>query len=137
MGETDEKESRGDYVMQTMLTCIGNKRKLVKQLYGIIDDIRQQLGKSKLILVDGFAGSSVVSRQLSYLADTLYSNDMELYSYLMAQCYLVTPTPAEMHQIHFHISEMNRIAQDGPFIEGIICKLYAPQNTIDIKEGER
>jgi hypothetical protein len=68
----DAEDEKGDYVMQTMLTCIGNKRKLVKQIYGIIDDIRQQLGKSKLILVDGFAGSSVVSRQLSYLADTLY-----------------------------------------------------------------
>ena len=32
---------------------------------------------------------------------------------------------------------MNNIAENGPFIEGIICKLYAPKNTKDIKEGER
>jgi adenine-specific DNA-methyltransferase len=32
---------------------------------------------------------------------------------------------------------MNNIADNGPYIEGIICKLYAPKDSEDIKEGER
>jgi adenine-specific DNA-methyltransferase len=32
---------------------------------------------------------------------------------------------------------MNEIAEKGPYIEGIICKLYAPKDSNDIQEGER
>jgi len=125
------------FVYQTMLTCIGNKRKLVSNIRAIIDEIRQILSKDKLNIVDGFAGSSVVSRELSDVADNLYTNDLELYSYLMAYCYLVTPTEAQKHAIRQHIQTMNELAEKGPYVEGIICKLYAPKDTHDIKEGER
>lgn len=124
-----------DFVTQTMLTCIGNKRKLVKNIRNIVDEVRGILSKDKLNIVDGFAGSTVVSRELSFVADNLYVNDMELYSYLMAQCFLVNPLQKE--KIVEHIQTMNIIAETGPYVEGIICKLYAPKDTMDIKEGER
>ena len=134
--ETNEtKES--DYVYQTMLTCIGNKRKLVTNIRSIMDDIRKMLEKDKLNIVDGFAGSSVVSRELTYIADNIYTNDLELYSYLMAYCYLVHPTDTQKERILSHINNMNTLAENGPFVEGIICKLYAPKDTHDIKENER
>lgn len=50
------------FVFQTMLTCIGNKRKLVNNIKTIIDEVRTILSKdklNKLNIVDGFAGSSV------------------------------------------------------------------------------
>lgn len=125
------------FVFQTMLTCIGNKRKLVNNISSIIDELRQILGKDKLNIVDGFAGSSVVSRELSYFADNLYVNDLEYYSYLMAYCYLVKPTAIQREHIIHHIAAMNNIALIGPFKEGIICKHYAPKETNNIKEGER
>ena len=126
-----------DFVFQTMLTCIGNKRKLVKYITNIVNDVRKILNKDKLNIVDGFAGSSVVSRELSYLSNNLYTNDLELYSYLMAQCYLVTPTTEQKEKIKNHIDKMNNIAENGPYIEGIITKLYAPKDTKNIKHGER
>jgi adenine-specific DNA-methyltransferase len=125
------------FVFQTMLTCIGNKRKLVKHIRNIVDDVRILLNKDKLNIVDGFAGSSVVSRELSYVANTIYTNDMELYSYLMAYCYLVTPTKQQQDRIAEHIETMNMLAENGPYMEGIICKLYAPRETNNIQEGER
>jgi adenine-specific DNA-methyltransferase len=125
------------YVFQTMLTCIGNKRKLVTNIRAIVDDIRTSLQKDRLNIVDGFAGSTVVSRELSYVANTLYINDMELYSYLMAECYLVTPDQSMRTRISEHITKMNELAEAGPYREGIISKLYAPKDTKDIKEGER
>lgn len=124
-----------DFVNQTMLTCIGNKRKLVGNIRDIMDEVRGILSKDKLNIVDGFAGSTVVSRELSFVADHLYVNDMELYSYLMAHCFLVNPIQKE--KIAEHIQTMNIIAETGPYVEGIICKLYAPKDTMDIKEGER
>jgi len=130
-------EDRSKFVFQTMLTCIGNKRKLVSNIRAIVDDVRKLLVKDKLNIVDGFAGSSVVSRELSYISDNLYTNDMELYSYLMAYCYLVNPSLIQKERIVEHIRIMNEIAEKGPFCEGIICKLYSPKDSKNIKEGER
>jgi adenine-specific DNA-methyltransferase len=130
-------EDKNNFVYQTMLTCIGNKRKLVSHIRDIVDEVRTILSKDKLNIVDGFAGSSVVSRELSYLSDNLYTNDMELYSYLMAYCYLVYPTEHQKERISHHIHRMNEIAENGPYHEGIISKLYAPKDSKDIKEGER
>jgi adenine-specific DNA-methyltransferase len=125
------------FVYQTMLTCIGNKRKLIPYIRNIIDDVRNILSKDKLNIVDGFAGSSVVSRELSYVADNLYTNDMELYSYLMAYCYLLIPTENQKRRIAAHINTMNEIAESGTYHEGIICNLYAPKDSDSIKVGER
>jgi adenine-specific DNA-methyltransferase len=132
--ELDKKQS---YVYQTMLTCIGNKRKLVNNIRNIVDDVRKILEKDKLNIVDGFAGSSVVSRELSYISNNLYTNDLELYSYLMAYCYLVKPSLSQRDRIINHIHKLNELAENGPYIEGIICKYYAPKETNNIQEGER
>jgi len=125
------------FVFQTMLTCIGNKRKLVKDIYNIVDDLRIKLNKEKINFVDGFAGSSVISRGMSGIVNNLYVNDLELYSYLMAKCFLEKPTEEQKERINFHLEKMNNISLNGPYTEGIICKLYAPKNTDDIKENER
>ncbi len=120
-----------------MLTCIGNKRKLVQHIKAIVDEVAATLGKDKLRLGDAFAGSTVVSRELTYSASALYTNDLELYSCLMAQCYLVTPSSAQQSRILAHINAMNERAEKGPFREGIVCKLYAPKVTTNIQEDER
>lgn len=132
-----QEASEDVYVYQTMLTCIGNKRKLVKHIRRIVDEVRVLLQKDKLHIVDGFAGSSVVSRELSYVADHIYTNDLELYAYLMAYCYLVHPSSEQKERIIKHIHTMNELAEKGPYIEGIISKLYAPQDTHHVQEGER
>ena len=130
-------DKKDPFVYQTMLTCIGNKRKLVSNIRSIMDEIRVLLSKEKLNIVDGFAGSSVVSRELSFISNHLYTNDLELYSYLMACCYLVNPTKEQKERIIGHIATMNNLAEKGPYTEGIICKLYAPKDSKNIKEGER
>ena len=102
------------YVYQTMLTCIGNKRKLVSNIRAIIDEIRTVLDKDKLNIVDGFAGSSVVSRELTYVSANIYTNDLEVYSYLMAYCYLVNPSDSQKARVIQHITAMNILAEKGP-----------------------
>jgi adenine-specific DNA-methyltransferase len=126
-----------DFVKQPMLTCIGNKRKLVSHIRGILEEVAKTLGKERLILVDGFAGSTVVSREICSLAETLYTNDLELYSYTMAKCYLVTPSEGAKARIQEHITAMNVLAEKGPYRRGILSTLYAPQHTKQIQLGER
>ncbi len=138
--ESAKKDSdpTDEYVYQTMLTCIGNKRKLVKHIFQAAKDVCKELGKDKLKILDGFAGSCVVSRQLSYLASEIWTNDLEKYSYLMAQCNLITPNVMDQKWIRGHIDIMNKLAVEGPFVEnGIISRLYAPKVTSEVKEGER
>lgn len=135
--ENDRDINHHLFVNQNMLTCIGNKRKLVLNIRSIMEDIKSILSKDKLNIVDGFSGSSVVSRELSQIAENLYTNDLERYSYLMAYCYLKTPSTQQKRTISEHIKKMNKIALNGPYYEGTISKLYAPKDTNDIKEGER
>lgn len=125
------------YTFQPMMTCIGNKRKLVPEIYNIINTVRQQLNKQSLRIADAFTGSSVVARALLSLSDILYVNDMELYSYIMAQCFLQPPSAIQISKITNHISAMNTLSINGPYIEGIITRLYAPKNTVNIQPGER
>ena len=84
-------------------------------------------------IVDGFSGSTVVSRELASLAYDIHSNDMENYAYLMARCFMEKPSQQDQEEIAFYISSMNKLAENGPYTRGIISKLYAPDNTFDIK----
>ena len=125
------------YTFQTMLTCIGNKRKLVKHIRNIVEDVGKTLNKEKLNIVDGFSGSTVVSRELSNMSDNLYINDMEYYAYLMSVCFLQTPDLESQERIKKHIEAMNNLGKEGPYVEGIISRYYAPKNTENIQKGER
>jgi len=121
-----------------MLTCIGNKRKLVSHILKIIEiDILSKSDKPKLNIVDGFGGSGVVSRTLLKCADNIHINDLELYSYTMNYCFFMKPSDENISKIKHHIDEMNKLTLNGPFVEGLICKYYAPKDTKDIKMGER
>ena len=78
-----------------------------------------------------------MSRLFTKYSHRLYSNDMELYSYIINQCFLITPNEFQVEMIRNHIQHMNHLAIHGPFQEGIITKLYAPKETFDIQKGER
>lgn len=126
------------FTYQSMLTCIGNKRKLIPHIFEIVDNLRNRLQKPKLAIMDAFTGSGVVIRGLMSLCDQVYTNDLEQYAHIMSRCFLETPTTEVQAQIAAHIDAMNRVAATGPYrLDGPISRLYAPQNTDDIKVGER
>ena len=56
---------------QTMLTCIGNKRKLVDDIIDFVEKNWNNLNKEKLNVFDGFTGSTVVARALSSVVSKL------------------------------------------------------------------
>lgn len=127
-----------EYEMQSMLTCIGNKRKLINIIKQIVEtEIKPKIDKDKLNIVDGFAGSSVVSRALSQYSNNMYSNDLEPYSYIMAKCFLIKPTQEKQLIIKQHIDSMNHLAENGPYVPGIITETYSPNDTSNPQEDER
>ena len=128
------------YVRQPMITMIGNKRKLVCGIYSVVKDVWRVCGEQRTLRVlDGFAGSGVVSRMLASSPEVgaIYSNDLETYSRLCGECYLKVPSEAERLRIAEHIAEANRLAAEGPFVEGVVSRLYAPCVTSSVQEGER
>jgi len=126
------------FLNQPMLTCIGNKRKLVRHIEAILIGVKG-VSDDGLRVMDAFAGSSVVSRMLARQASHIYINDLEQYAFIMAKGYLVRP-PTRNHEdrVRLHIERMQTLASEGPFVEdGFIARLYAPRDTKDVKHGER
>ena len=147
--------SDDEFMNQPMLTCIGNKRKLVSHIEKVAWTVKTELKVASLKTFDAFAGASsslsslhyaltplsvgstVVSRMLVSHSHTLHTNDLELYSATMAKCFLMKPTPEQQIAIRGHIQSMNVLAQDGPFTEGFISRMYAPKVTKAVQLGER
>lgn len=132
---TEESDA---YVYQAMLTCIGNKRRLVPFVLKGVERVKELLKAEKLRVLDAFCGSTVVARALSAHASELFANDIEEYSYIMQQCFLEQPADETSRaRIAHHIAEMNHLAKVGPQVEGVVCLNYAPRDTEAVKPGER
>lgn len=122
-----------DFVLQPMITYIGNKRKLVPWIMEVIES---EVGSHSLRIFDGFAGSGVVSRALMPFCKELHTNDMEYYSYILLRCFLETPTDSQNVELDKHFEEMERRCQN-PTESGFITKLYSPKNTLEPAANER
>lgn len=125
-----------EYINQPMFTYLGNKRKLLDFIEEQVLVVKKKLKKDKLVMMDGFSGSGVVARMLSGHASELHTNDLEVYADISCNCYVKQPTSSQKEKIAKHIEKMNELAENGPYVEGIMTKYYAPKNTNNIKEGE-
>ena len=91
--------TESDFVLQPMITYIGNKRKLVPWIMEIVEEISLRCDR-KINVLDGFAGSGVVSRALMPFCSQLHSNDLEYYSYILLRCFLETPSLEQREKIN-------------------------------------
>ena len=127
---------QSDFVLQPMITYIGNKRKLVPW---IVEVIEETVGSHSLRIFDGFAGSGVVSRALMPFCSELHTNDMEYYSYVLLRCFLETPSLEQTVRIDKCFEEMDILCQnmDKNGVTGFISRLYSPKNTDNPAADER
>jgi len=127
---------QSDFVLQPMITYIGNKRKLVPW---IVEVIEETVGSHSLRIFDGFAGSGVVSRALMPFCSELHTNDMEYYSYVLLRCFLETPSLEQTVRIDKCFEEMDILCQnmDKNSVTGFISRLYSPKNTDNPAADER
>lgn len=117
-----------------MFTYLGNKRKLIDGIERVVVQVKEKLGKEKIKILDAFTGTTVVSRMLSQHAHEIHTNDLELYSFIAARCFIRRPTLEQQQDIEHHIRHMNSMTEWTP---GIITELYAPKDSNNVQIGER
>jgi adenine-specific DNA-methyltransferase len=127
----EEKECPA-FLSEQIISYIGNKRKLLSFIDSAVGTIKKDLGKEKIAILDGFAGSGIVSRSLKQHASVLHSNDLEQYAEIIGSCYLSNKEDVDQNQLSEIIDELNnnKLVDREP---GFISKLYAPENDDDIK----
>lgn len=77
------------FFQEQLITYLGNKRSLLEFINRGIQFVKNKLNKNKIVSMDGFAGSGVVSRLLKMHSGELWTNDLESYSYIVNKCYLI------------------------------------------------
>ncbi|MBM3250479.1 MAG: DNA modification methylase [Candidatus Omnitrophica bacterium] len=126
------------YFTEQLITYIGNKRSLLPFINKGIEEVKKDLSRSKLVIIDGFAGSGAVSRLLKYHASQLWVNDLEDYSEIINKCYLANRSEVDAGFIESKIAWLNENKLKIPGGKaGFIEKNYAPADSENIKEGER
>lgn len=126
-----------DFLKDQLITYLGNKRSLLKFIDDVVKIVKEELGKDKLVVVDGFSGSGAVARYFKQHASKLITNDLEEYSKIINESFLKNKSDVDFEEIVRYTDLLNEKKNRTDLGEGIIEKLYAPKNTKDIKEGER
>ncbi len=121
------------YLREQLVTCIGNKRRLLDFLGEGVAAVQRRLGRDRLDVADLFAGSGVVSRSLKRHARTLISNDLEDYAAACGRCFLTNRSDVDEAELTEAVAAL-RIRPPDP---GFIAELYAPADDEAIQPGER
>ena len=125
------------YYSEQIITYMGNKRKIIPHIEGIIQIVKADLDKSYLDMGDGFSGSGIVSRLFKNHAALLYTNDLAGYSKTVNNCYLSTPDKKTTDIISLYIASANAFVNSKNNIEKKFIQLHwSPKGEI-IEEGER
>lgn len=125
------------YYTEQLITYMGNKRKIIPHIEGLLNTVKTELGQDKLVLGDGFSGSGIVSRLFKNHASRLYVNDLAGYSKTLNDCYLANPDAMMVGCIEKHIVLANtKVLDSDASEEKFIQKHWAPLSD-DVKKGER
>lgn len=130
------KEESRDYLTKQIITYIGNKRELLKEIEEEVVFVCNKLEKNKLVCLDLFSGSGVVARFLKQHSSKIIANDLEAYSKVINECFLSNKSEFDVIQFHEYLSEINRRISKKP-IKGIIRKNYSPKNDKKITVDDR
>jgi len=123
------------FLKQQIITYMGNKRKLLKAIEEVVDDISKKIDNKPLTIGDGFSGSGIVSRLFKSKAQILYTNDIAGYSKTLNECFLSTPSKSKIHNIKNYIDEANKISDVLDKKNKWFSKYWCPDG--EIKEEDR
>ena len=129
------RESR-DYLSKQIITYIGNKRELLDEIESEVLFVCDKLKKDKLVCLDLFSGSGVVSRFLKQYSSLIMANDLEAYSKVINECFLSNKSEFDLESFNHYLAEINRRIEEKP-IKGIIRKNYSPKNDKKIVAEDR
>ncbi len=126
-----------EYLSRQLITYIGNKRALLHQIGGAVEEVKRRLGKDKLRVFDAFSGSGVVSRYLKQHASLLVSNDIEGYAAVVSRCYLRNRSTVDFAALAQVVELLNRRVETESLPPGFIEELYAPRDEAAIAKDDR
>ena len=124
-----------EYLSEQIITYLGNKRSLLKEIEKEIITIKKKLKKEKIVACDLFSGSGVVARMLKQHCSLIIANDLEEYSYLINKCYLSNKNDFDFEEYNKYLDYLIVKCELEPFI-GLITETYAPkdENNITIED---
>lgn len=132
----DNMQESKEYLSKQILTYLGNKRSLLNEINKQILLIKKELNKDKIVSADLFSGSGIVSRLLKQHSSLIYSNDLELYSYIINKAYLGNLSDFNIMEFENYKNSLMEKFYNNPVV-GIISNNYCPSDDNDIKMGER
>ena len=124
------------YYTKQIITYLGNKRLLLKEIESLVLKVKKNLNKDKIISADLFSGSGIVSRLFKKHSSLVIANDIEKYSKIINECFLSNKSDFDVVEFNDILIKINNKIAKEP-IEGIIAKNYAPKDDNDIKIHER
>ena len=134
----DNLDLSNPFLTSQLITYIGNKRRLLPFLYKGFSKIRKKIGKKKLIVFDGFAGSGAPARLLKAFADEIHVNDLEDYTETLNRAYLTNKSIINPNKLKQYIDWLNKNKLKNKSKKpGFIENNYAPKNDDNIQLGER
>ena len=125
-----------EFLTKQIITYIGNKRALLKDIGAQVEAVQKELGGQKLVCADLFSGSGIVARYLKRFSQKILANDLEEYSYILNDCYLTNIKDFPQKEYDQIRADILRAAQGG-LEPGIIAQNYAPKDDQNIQAGER
>jgi len=125
------------YLTEQIITYIGNKRSLLQFITKGIQIAQKRLNKNKLHIFDVFSGSGIVARFFKQYSKLLLVNDLEKYSQITNECYLSNKDEINISRLNKMYNDLLHNITGNPLTEGIITKLYSPEDDNNIKDGER
>jgi len=134
---SDDLHENRDYLTEQIITYIGNKRSLLDFITKGIQSVQKRLNKEKLDIFDVFTGTGIVARHCKQFSHSLLVNDLEKYATVTAECYLSNKGEINLLALNDLYNELLSNIEKYPLEEGIITKLYSPENDNKIKKDER
>ena len=134
--------SEQDYYSKQIITYLGNKRKFISKIDEVIKRVKQDLGKEKINIGEGFSGSGVVSRLFKnrVKGGNLFVNDISSYSKILNECYLTDInelSEAELVYLQETLDTMKKYVKINNTYEPFISKYWAPKDDNNIMPNER
>ena len=127
---------KNPYYTKQIITYLGNKRLLLKEIETLLEKVKRKLKKEKLVSADLFSGSGVVSRLLKKHSSLVIANDLENYSKIINECFLSNREEFDSIMFNKYLKDINEMIESNP-IEGIISNNYAPKDDNNIRKNER
>ncbi len=132
----EAEDTEATYRTSQLITYIGNKRQLLVLIDEALAKVQEQVGR-KLVTLDAFSGSGVVSRLAKARSKSVIANDLESYARVISECYLTNACEIDPALITATVDEINRIVESGYRTSGFIAEHYAPADDNQIAPGER